>query len=98
MQPAVNEGSRDKRDAVDRQFADWLEKKATKGLNFNDALYDKRDFYNPAMADTLLSYSGLVECQSNLDPSVFDTSKVPQFDYELVAANQLKEYEESRRR
>ena len=83
----------DKRDAVNRLFADWLDKKATQGLNFNDVLYGKRDFYNPGVTQTLLQYAGLQECQSNLDKSVFDEDKIPVFDYERVSANQRREYE-----
>lgn len=84
-----------KRDAVDRLFADWLDKKTTQGLNFNDALYSKRDFYNPGVTQTLLQYAGLRECQSNLAKRVFDEDRIPEFDYELVSANQRREYEDS---
>lgn len=85
--------SMDKRDAVDRLFADWLDKKTTQGLNFNDSLYSKRDFYNPGVTQTLLQYAGLQECHSNLDKAVFDEENVPVFDYERVAANQRREHE-----
>lgn len=94
----MNNGNGDKREVVDRIFADWLDKKTTKGLNFNDALYGKRDFYNPGVTQTLLEYAGLEECKSNLAKDVFDDDNVPMFDYERVSANQRREYEESNNR